>query len=84
MIKGSSYSLSRKCYGGPFDFPYYATPPLFKGQISYTPKGGVQRIVVNDGEVRTAAFNVNDVYYPFEMSAEVQASLLPLKSTRYI
>lgn len=56
---GSSYSLSRKCYGGPFDFPYYATPPLFKGQISYTPKGGVQRIVVNDGESKDPRFKVS-------------------------
>lgn len=54
LIEGSSADVmvKEKCYGGYFNLPYFYAPPLFNGQLYFTPSNSASRqLVIDKGEV---------------------------------
>ncbi|KAK7922784.1 hypothetical protein WMY93_009686 [Mugilogobius chulae] len=57
---GSSFSLREDvCYGSKYRLPTGFTPPLYNRTITYTPEGGVPKIVINHGKSLDTRFRTS-------------------------
>ncbi|XP_056294998.1 uncharacterized protein LOC130209400 isoform X2 [Pseudoliparis swirei] len=62
VLFGGSFAdvmVKEKCYGGYFNLPYFYAPPLFNGQLYFTPSNSASRqLVIDKGESRHPRFKV--------------------------
>ncbi|XP_073343485.1 uncharacterized protein [Pagrus major] len=59
---GSSAGVEYKdmCYGKSLRFPFRYTPPLFRGQLYFTPSdGGPRKLLLDDGKVKEPRIKIN-------------------------
>ncbi|XP_041800145.1 uncharacterized protein LOC121611590 [Chelmon rostratus] len=62
VLLGSSAGIQYEevCYGGNFRLPFDYTPPVFNGQLYFTPSdGGSRRIVMDNGKAQDPRFKVS-------------------------
>lgn len=67
LIEGSSAGIQYEevCYGGNFRLPFDYTPPVFNGQLYFTPSdGGSRRIVMDNGKV-SSFWSYNLCYHQY-------------------